>query len=271
MPAITRSQKKMNSTVVENQVTINIVEKPSAEKYKPSDNKVIVSATVDVRPIATEQSKSVKSFIKYVNDVCTKSEHYFKEKMYFENLRILTELYYYIYESFDTVLIVNGIVRAPNFQRLINTMSLKGVDLSTKVKEHKLTIYKEVTSEELYIMDCFLEQVKQTLIKLELYVKEKRNKKVVDYTGMDTIEPLDEYDAITNIWADETIDEDPDYEYETDEDDEDEDESEETSVGKKERAMKATNNLISSVGMMKPGLKEGQEFVVASNHFRFVY
>ena len=266
MPAITRSQKKSN-------ISMRIVEKPAVEK--PAKKiKTDIKDIVSVQVKAESDKAQVKAFLKYVNDVCTKSEHYFKEKLYFENLRILTELYYYIYESFDTVLIVNGIVRSPNDQRLINIMCLKGVDLSTKVKDHKLTIYKEVTSEELYIMDCFLEQVKQTLTKLELYVKEKRNKKVVDYTGMDTIEPLDEYDQVTNIWADETIDEDPDYEYETDEDDEDEDDEDETSVGKKERAMKATNKLISSVGMMKPGLKEGQDFVVervASNHFRFVY
>lgn len=33
----------------------------------------------------------------------------------------------------------------------------------------------------------------------------------VDYTGMDTIEPQNEYDGITDIWADQTIYEDPDY------------------------------------------------------------
>jgi hypothetical protein len=39
----------------------------------------------------------------------------------------------------------------------------------------------------------------------------KRNIVRVDYTGMDTIEPYGEDDGITNIWADETIREDPDY------------------------------------------------------------
>ena len=38
-----------------------------------------------------------------------------------------------------------------------------------------------------------------------------RNYTEIDYTGMDTIEPLDEYDYITDIWADQTIYEDPDY------------------------------------------------------------
>ena len=39
----------------------------------------------------------------------------------------------------------------------------------------------------------------------------RRKYKKVDYTGMDTIEPLNEYDGLTNIWADETIYSDPDY------------------------------------------------------------
>jgi hypothetical protein len=285
MPAITRSQKKMNSTVVENQVTINIVEKPSAEKYKPSDNKVIVSATVNARPIATEQSKSVKAFIKYVNDVCTKFDHYVKAGLYFEQLRILTELYYYIYESFDTILIVNGIARAPNFQRLINTMYFKGVELSTKVKT--LTVDKVTTSEEQYITDCFLEQLVQTQTKLELYAKEKRNKKIVDYIGMDTIEPLNEYDAITNIWADETVHEDPDYEYETDEDDDsgedddqdecksresdedecDSDESDEDEYESEEDEDESEEDEDES----EEESEEFEEHKVASNHIRFVY
>jgi len=39
----------------------------------------------------------------------------------------------------------------------------------------------------------------------------RRNIPRINYTGMDTIEPESEYDGITNIWADQTIDEDPDY------------------------------------------------------------
>jgi len=49
----------------------------------------------------------------------------------------------------------------------------------------------------------------------------KRNITRVDYTGMDIIEPLDEFDDITNIWDDLTVHEDPNYEFEDDEDDED--------------------------------------------------
>ena len=48
--------------------------------------------------------------------------------------------------------------------------------------------------------------------KKELERRSRRKRKHVDYTGMDTIEPLNEYDGITNIWADETIYEDPNWE-----------------------------------------------------------
>jgi hypothetical protein len=45
----------------------------------------------------------------------------------------------------------------------------------------------------------------------------RRNIMSVDYTGMDTIEPESEFDVITDIWADLTLEEDPDYEFEEDE------------------------------------------------------
>ena len=44
----------------------------------------------------------------------------------------------------------------------------------------------------------------------------KRNIPRVDYTGMDTIEPCDEYDGITDIWEDISIHYDPDYNPEED-------------------------------------------------------
>jgi hypothetical protein len=49
----------------------------------------------------------------------------------------------------------------------------------------------------------------------------KRLRRFVDYTGMDTIEPYDEYDGITDIWYDESVWYDSDYNPEDDEDDED--------------------------------------------------
>jgi hypothetical protein len=50
----------------------------------------------------------------------------------------------------------------------------------------------------------------------------RRNIPIVNYTGMNIIEPYDEYDGITDIWDDDTTEYDSDYEPEPDEDDEDE-------------------------------------------------
>lgn len=47
-------------------------------------------------------------------------------------------------------------------------------------------------------------------------VRPRRNIPRVDYTGMDTIEPEDEYDGITDIWYDDSISYDPDYNPEED-------------------------------------------------------
>lgn len=58
----------------------------------------------------------------------------------------------------------------------------------------------------------------------------RRNIKQVDYTGMDTIEPYDEFDGITDIWYDESISYDPDYEPSEDEEDEDDVEEDEDDV-----------------------------------------
>jgi hypothetical protein len=69
-------------------------------------------------------------------------------------------------------------------------------------------------------------RAKEYITKLE-NTRPRRNLKTIDYTGMDTIEPRDEFDIITNIWADLTIYKDPDYEFEDDEDDDEDDEDDE--------------------------------------------
>ena len=62
-------------------------------------------------------------------------------------------------------------------------------------------------------------KTKEKIASLECQ-RPRRNIQRVDYTGMDSIEPENEFDGITNIWEDLTIKEDPDYEFEEDQDDE---------------------------------------------------
>ena len=64
-------------------------------------------------------------------------------------------------------------------------------------------------------------EAKNEIMRLEQR-KNLRNIPRVDYTGMDTIEPEDEFDGITDIWADLTIYEDHDYLPEEDEEDDEE-------------------------------------------------
>ena len=255
MPAITRSQKKVNA------ISMSIVEKPSANQVTAKCK----YESVDKMPAGMDAIKT--RFIKYVHNAITQSENYNRSISYFDNLRLITELYYYIYESVDSLLIIDGLVCTPCFQRLINIMYTKSI----KFLEEFDIITKVTTAEENHIVNCFLQQMWETQEKLYPYVTDerktkterpavrmfqplKRKRSVTDYTGMDAIEPLNEYDAITNIWADTTIYEDPDYEYETDESDEEAEEDEDA--------------------IFEEAYLDEESFVVervSSNHIRFVY
>ena len=254
MPVITRNQKKMNAistSVIEKQSAIHVSAKC---KYDSVDKMLAEMVIIKDR------------FVKYIQNAINKSENYQKSISYFDNLRLITELYYYIYESVDSLLISDGLVCTPSFQRLINIIYMKSLDF---LKE--LDITKVTSAEENHIVNCFSQQIWETQEKLYPYVTDeqkvkvkmvrpvlkrfqsgKRKRSVVDYTGMDVIEPLDKYDAITNIWEDITIYEDPDYEYETDEDDEDDEDDDKKKEDK----------------------NEDEDFVierVSKNHIRFVY
>ena len=64
----------------------------------------------------------------------------------------------------------------------------------------------------------------------ENVTRPRRNISPVDYTGMDTIDPECEYDGITDIWVDLTINYDPDYVPEKDENEDEEENEDEMSA-----------------------------------------
>lgn len=76
------------------------------------------------------------------------------------------------------------------------------------------------------IIHSHISEAKREIIRLEILnlgsARPRRNIQRVDYTGMDSIEPVCKYDGITNIWAVLSVEEDPDYIYEEDEEDEEE-------------------------------------------------
>ena len=167
-----------------------------------------------------------------------------RNQFYYDNVRIVTEIYYGFVEWFDRVFVINGIVPNISIQNLINQIYNKGFGFIEELNDKP----ENPTEEEQHIINVFLNQVKETSALLEPYVtvkqpivkeskpvKSTRKRLPVDYTGMDTVEPLNEYDGITNIWADTTKYTDPDYVYESDED-ESEDEDEKLQARAKARA-----------------------------------
>ena len=247
MPPITRNQKKMNS--ISGCVCPLLREKPSpALAQACPDLEFGTGATLKM---PAEINKYDSICIKYIHKVLDKIENKDKSVSRFDIIRLVTELYYYICESLDILLSING-----------GLILIIVVYEKSKYFTKQLNCTKVNTAEEYCIVNSFSQQMRESQEKLYPYVmdnriikkeqpemnpvqSEKRQRRVVDYTGMDTVEPLNKYDVITDIWEDTTLYEDPDYEYETDNDDnENEDES------------------------------ENEDFVierVSKNHIRFVY
>ena len=88
------------------------------------------------------------------------------------------------------------------FTKKIVTNHIKSVDINTLTKEE----HKQLVT-----------AAKKAIETAEKGRYRRRNIPVVDYTGMDTIEPESEYDGITDIWYDYSYSYDSDYESEEEE------------------------------------------------------
>ena len=174
MPAITRSQSKLNANARSVRPRKGI-----KQSIKPSV--VEISNTVDGNyKYASEyeypNALSVKldNFVKYVINATNisyekiNSQDYTNDDIYFDNVRLITELYYYIYESIDTVFIIDGLVGSPDIQNIINVIYHRTISL-LKERDTK----KENTYEKHYICNCLIQQLQETQDKLYLYVTEK--------------------------------------------------------------------------------------------------
>ena len=239
MPAITRSQSRKQSI---NEASYFINEALNQTKTIPKDKETQDKATFtaylkNMLAISAHYSGNVKSYKSMINNPHYRNlkeyniENY--KYFYYENARVITEIYYTIVDWFDLVFVINGKVRSPSIQKMINVTYKKSFELENDIPNGP----ENPTEEEKHIVNILLNQLKETRALVEPYVTDKnvtqkktnlrrssRNIKKVDYTGMDTIEPESEYDGFTNIYADETIYEDPDYQpFEDEEDEEDED------------------------------------------------
>lgn len=161
MPSVTRSQSKMN--VNTSVVAPNIIEETKGNYKYASYSKCPGKIKV-----------KINTFIKYcmktlnIINENTKPEDKKYDSFYFDNIRVITELYHYVYESIDSVFIINGLVCCPNAQRLINMLYSKSIDLLKEINTKRI-----MTFGQQHICNCFLQQMKETQEKLYLYVTEK--------------------------------------------------------------------------------------------------
>jgi hypothetical protein len=202
MPAITRSQSKINANARSVRPT-----KVAKQSIKPSV--VEVSNIVDGNYKYASESEypntlSVKldNFVTYITNISDISnqkinsdDYYTNDTIYFDNIRLITELYYYIYESIDTIFIIDGLVGSPDIQNIINIIYLRTITL-LKGRNRQ----KENTYEQKYIVNCCLQQIQETQDKLYQYVTEKPKRF-----------PKVSYAEICEVGEDYIQDYDPDY------------------------------------------------------------
>ena len=237
MPALTRSQSKKVNVPKEKKVL------PSVETLQ-KDKIAFVQYFKKMLELSAENNKRASMYRGIALDPnrITNNKYYQRKRKqyYYDNVRIITEIYYKMIEWFDRVLVINGFVPCASIQKIINQLYNKAFNFAEEIKDKDAP--ENPTEEEQHIINVFLNQMEETCALLEPYVTVKpatvkaetvkeatviqrktiRKRTSVDYTGMDTVEPLNEYDTITNIWADTTKYTDPDYVYDSDDSDEEE-------------------------------------------------
>ena len=155
------------------------------------------------------------------------------KKEYYNSLRIVIEMFYNINEYLPELNREEDYVSNKIAKATYNKIQ----DLYKSIHDMETLLHPK-TDEEYEIIRSIvqvLEDTEKTVIQYLptekllplLLPNKKRNRKPVDYTGMDTIEPYDEYDAITDIWYDKSLAYDSDYVPEEDEEDDDDDDDEE--------------------------------------------
>lgn len=173
-----------------------------------------------------QYSKGIAIELKYPNTTCIKRQNLKAEmrKLYYDNIRNATEIMYFIEQYLPDVYSMSS--RMPRFVEVVYN---KIQEFYYTVRSGSIT-YNQITIDEYNCISSLLktlqdcEKIVIPFLRSDFPVKRMRT--FVDYAGMDTIEPENEYNAITDIWADVTLKEDLDYEpseYEDEDDEDDED------------------------------------------------
>jgi hypothetical protein len=142
---------------------------------------------------------------------------------FYDKIRVVTEMYYILRKYFPEVYLKNQHI-STKFINFAKEVYKKIDEICSSIQDILLLHYDVIQDINEYnsIKNMFrelhiAEKMFVTYIKDDELRKPKRSP-YVSYIGMDTIEPENEFDGITNIWFDETIEEDSDYKTEDDED-----------------------------------------------------
>jgi len=215
MPVTTRSQsraQKMKETNTNANTSNKIVVNPDETKYfKIKDSFIAkikkILADCDSAVGKANKMRECKNVMKINgNDLPYLLE---KSKLYDKNCwqKYVVTVYNKCIEFDNEYILNNGwpeldqelireFVSEYQFTKKIVTNHIKSVDINTLTKEE----HKQ-----------FVTDAKKAIETAEKGRYRRRNIPVVNYTGMDTIEPECEYDGITDIWYDDSYSYDPDY------------------------------------------------------------
>ena len=107
----------------------------------------------------------------------------------------------------------------PEWNKFAATVYNKIIEFEQKFNTYEYQHLNKVLVKQFYDVTSQTKHMASYLLRINKYVwtpltfekRPRRNVPKVDYTGMDCIEPLNEYDGITNIWEDKSIAYDSDY------------------------------------------------------------
>jgi hypothetical protein len=178
MPAVTRSQSKKEAQVVQQLI-----------QAKKKIIRLIKSGKQETQ--VNSRSSNKDKFVKVIKDKLSESDYHrnmaYKYKYcvtqlpegpakvsvtkkhkqyYYDNVRIVTEMYYLIVDWFDKVFVVNGTIASPSFQRLVNVIFNKVAEFECDIKNAP----PNPTPEEKHIIKTFLDQLQETRKVITPYV-----------------------------------------------------------------------------------------------------
>jgi hypothetical protein len=215
MPVLTRSQYKSMNNVSSNQGTY--VKDSYVKENFESNQKVSKDTTL--------KTWFVSSVKRYLAEICIlndKKKNYHNKNFekyrecYYEQLRLITELFYIVQEYFPTLYSEHPDV---GFQRLATVMYRKIQELYSDIHHNVVLARNTEEYDNMKVAIGELQAAEKALIPYVDQVQTtNKRRRHVDYTGMDMFEEYDEFDNLVGRWPNEVINDDSDYNPENEED-----------------------------------------------------